>query len=598
MKKFTILGGLMALALVIGMGASSFGAGKAEAKVKDVITFNPDVCFTLTGAVAPDLDDFQNVVDDNFQFTSPTSGFVEPEVFADFYGSFNCYGLTDVLAHNGPPVLGYLVSWAFIVGDFDDDGDFTDPGETILGETFVDSWFALNAIADLMGGDVDDPDTYAALVDASAGQLGDESYVHFYEESFDLFNAEFAGLIGFVDGTGIPLATINSQTMWVVAFPSSDDAVDFSADEGVFLSSREDTSEVLTPPFDFTLPFEDLNNHHEFATVDLLLSGCTTHDVDDLRCGPEEAHFDRTDMDLGAQQITAVEEDSDVEVTLDYTVVGHPENIALTALKTTIQEDSGADCSLADVADEIGLPDVTLLIAKITDNDKTALTGLWVLWTAADDNDVGGASNQLKLAVPADVSIHSAAGDAAVNLACGDATGAGEVHAGVWMPQDAELELAPGFFFDAGGPFLLAEMDFDDTHPTDVVDITVIGAPATFSLAASPASIVCNGTNSAVVTVTVLNSAGKPVVAGVPVTFDVVALGTANPINTVTDANGVAKSTITPIGNVTAGVTVIVTVDDLGAQSVVVGCQAQALPTAAPPPPIVGPNTGDGGYLP
>ena len=600
MKKFTVLGGLMALALVIGMGASTFGAGKAEAKVKDVITFNPDVCFTLTGAVSPDVSDFQALVQDNFVPTGLGSGTIDPAVFADFYGSFNCYGATDVLARESPfPVLGYLVSWEFDTGTKDVNGKEI----FITGDTFVDSWFAMNEIANLLGGDVDDPGTYQTLVDASAGQLGDMSYVHFYDDVLGtpIFNSEFAGLLGIVDFTGAPLATINSQTEWVVAFPSTDDNVDFSADEGVFLSSHEDSSEILTPPFDFVSPTlgEDNNTHHEFVAADLLLSGCTTHNVDDTRCGLD-ARFDRVDMDLGAAQVTAVQENSDVEVTADYTVVGHPENIALTALKTTIQEASGADCSLADVSDEIGLPDVTLLIAKITDNDKTALTGLWVLWTAADDNDVGGASNQLKLAVPADVSIHSAAGDAAVNLACGDATGAGEVHAGVWMPQDLVIELIPGVeetTVSLGGPFL-GEMDFDDAHPTDVVDITVIGAPATFSLAASPASIVCNGTNSATVSVTVLNSAGKPVVAGVPVTFEVVALGTANPINTVTDANGVAKSTITPIGNVTAGVTVIVTVNDLGAQSVVVGCQAQALPTQAPPPVIVSPNTGDGGYLP
>ncbi len=140
-------------------------------------------------------------------------------------------------------------------------------------------------------------------------------------------------------------------------------------------------------------------------------------------------------------------------------------------------------------------------------------------------------------------------------------------------------------------------MDFGDTSPTDVTTITVIGGPTTVALSVAPVSIVCNGTNSAVVSATVTNADGKPV-PGVSVQFDVVALGTANPINTVTDANGVAKSTVTPVGNVTAGVTVIVTVDGLGAQSTVVGCQAQALPTAAPPPVIVSPNTGDGGYLP
>ena len=44
MKKFTILAGLMALALFIGVAGTSLRAGTAEARPTDVISFSPDIC--------------------------------------------------------------------------------------------------------------------------------------------------------------------------------------------------------------------------------------------------------------------------------------------------------------------------------------------------------------------------------------------------------------------------------------------------------------------------------------------------------------------------------------------------------------------------
>ncbi len=629
MKKFTILGGLMALALVIGMAASSFGAGKAEAKVKSAIMFNPDVCFTLTGAVAPS-ESWADFIADN---PSPS-----PEDLAAYYGSFNCYGLSgyDVAVPNGnTPFLSFETPAGI---------EFA-PNPAAADNVHVARGDALAEIADLLGGDVDNADTYAPLVDASDAQVGDQSYVHDYGsetaicddddnacddatfealtnanselqagDPFPLFTSEKDdGLLGILGGN--PLATINSQSEWVIAFPSNDDDVTMEADEGVFLNSHDDNSEVRVS--------NDCGNGNDcqFVAIDLLFAGCELNsgDSSDVQCDSHE--WDRTDMNLGAQTVDVYQENNNSpDVTVDYTVVGHPENFALTSLKTSITAAAGAACSLADVSTEIGLPDATLLIGKITDNDKTALTGLWVLWTSNSDTDVG--SGQVKLSVPADVSIKSAAGDAAVNLACGkSATGAFDVHAGVWWPQDLIIEDLPVIYVDtegisqgdtgalcspytmydeptdecsqpdaddevyqvdvnAGGPFLGA-MDFGDAHPTDVATITVIGGPSALELSVSPAYLVCNGTNSAVVTATVLNAAGKPVVAGVPVQFDVVALGTANPIRAVTDANGQAKTAVIPVGNVTAGVRVIVTADDLAPQSTVVSCQPVPLPTPA-----------------
>jgi hypothetical protein len=651
MKKLVVLAGLTAVALFIGVASSAFTTGKAEARIKSIISFNPDVCFQLTGAVTPQepLEDF---VLEAFEETGqlPTT-----EEFAAYYGSYNCYGL------NGYPVDGIIVN-----------APLPDSSPQLVILVFIlqiPPSDALAEVADLLGGDVDNPDTYADLVEASDAQLGDESYVHTYDgecplpfpitgsdvvtegfntqngSTFPCFGASepgqvgadglpgtsgpapgFEGLLGIFIEDGAPLATINSQSMWVLTFPTNDDPVHVVADEGVFLSSGDEDA------IDDVLSFDDAGNHGEFVTVDLLFAGCVLNEGDgnDVEC--QDTPFDRTDMDLGAQQVHAFQGEEEVQVkaeetafaahdeelTLDYQVVGHPENIALTSLKSTIQTGTCADCDIDDIADEIGLPDVTLLLAKVTDDDKEALTGIWVLWTADSDKDVG--SGKLNLAVPADVSIKSDAGIGAINLACGEGAGTFDVHAGVWWPDDYNFTDCEPVddtgefvcrFAELGGPFLLLDdMDFDDAHPTDVVTIQVIGGPASMTLTVSPASIECNGTNSAVVTATILNAAGKPVVAGTAVRFDVVALGTANPILTYTDANGQAKTTITPVANVTGGVTVIATV--LGCcdscsgqvfdqvtlqQSLVVSCTPQALP-AAPAVEVVPPNTGDGGFLP
>ncbi len=89
-------------------------------------------------------------------------------------------------------------------------------------------------------------------------QLGDESYVHDYDRfcvnskrcfnPFNVFSLEgFDGLLGFLQDTGTPLATINSQSEWVVTFPSSGDPVSLTADEGVFLSSGDERARPRGP---------------------------------------------------------------------------------------------------------------------------------------------------------------------------------------------------------------------------------------------------------------------------------------------------------------------------------------------------------------
>lgn len=140
-------------------------------------------------------------------------------------------------------------------------------------------------------------------------------------------------------------------------------------------------------------------------------------------------------------------------------------------------------------------------------------------------------------------------------------------------------------------------------------ELTVTDVPNTVNLTASASQIKCDGTETSTVTAKVTDADGNNVADGVPVTFSVVALGTANPINTTTK-DGVATSVITPLSNSSAGVTVIVTAgnSDLAAQvqtSTLIGCtlplatQPTLAPvaTSTPRSGIGGPDTGNGGYL-
>ena len=51
MKKFVILAGLVAVALLLGVAGTAVRSDTAQAKPEDVITFSPKVCISLTSTV-------------------------------------------------------------------------------------------------------------------------------------------------------------------------------------------------------------------------------------------------------------------------------------------------------------------------------------------------------------------------------------------------------------------------------------------------------------------------------------------------------------------------------------------------------------------
>jgi hypothetical protein len=137
------------------------------------------------------------------------------------------------------------------------------------------------------------------------------------------------------------------------------------------------------------------------------------------------------------------------------------------------------------------------------------------------------------------------------------------------------------------------------------IDFTILGPPdSVSSMVATPATVACDGTQSAELAVTVLDENGDNVANGWEVEFSIQVLGTANPL-VATTTDGVAKSTITPLAAIGTGAPVVITVGDLQT-SFLVQCQAGSpqqpggtsapgTGTGRPGGAISGPDTGSGG---
>lgn len=289
-----------------------------------------------------------------------------------------------------------------------------------------------------------------------------------------------------------------------------------------------------------------------------------------------------------------------VAQTFDINVVGPANNVVLTLVESLIETNGSSANALAcqtgtPVTEGVAPPTSTVGIAVVTDQDDTPLARVPVYFSVTPPEDFEIAriglgnpgeeitSNTFFTLQPGDTAL----GTAAYVVICGGKeTGTATI--------DAEINILQGT--------ILSSTD----HSAQ--DITVGGAPSSNVLTAEASTIKCDGTEKSTVTAKVTDSAGNNVADGVPVNFSVVALGTANPINTVT-TDGIATSVITPLSNSSAGVTVIVSAGDPDIASVVqtsvrVDCALPlatqpTLAAAAPTPRggIAGPDTGNGGYL-
>lgn len=268
--------------------------------------------------------------------------------------------------------------------------------------------------------------------------------------------------------------------------------------------------------------------------------------------------------------VNVFQADDNVQVSVTINIVGNPDEIVINEVKevASVENEGCASADFENGLDNDEDGDKIFMWATVTDSQGNELTMIPVTWAVDDTN------------------IATIASDSGVTLAS-TVTGAFAVLCG----QDDTGEVTVSATFDdtaAGG----------ETE-TATATKTIVGLPANVSLSASPAAIDCNGVNTATVTATVTDADGNNVVDGTEVRFDVVALGTANPIRAKTEG-GQASSTITPLSGAVAGVTVVVTAGDAEA-SIRIDCiqPTPTAPAASPTPtgPITPPVTGNGGYL-
>jgi hypothetical protein len=308
----------------------------------------------------------------------------------------------------------------------------------------------------------------------------------------------------------------------------------------------------------------------------------------------------------------------------DVNVVGSANEIKLTLVESTIGTSGSTANRVACVGDandsttpgDLGIPGVdvasadavanansTIAYAQAFDQDDNILARIPILFgidpTSANNSIVSLAVGNVKEGVTGNTVVTLDPGNdipiAAYVVLCGG-NGTGEAT----ITSDFDTEYAAS----VGSPVTPVEDHSEQ-------DITVVGAPSAAALTASASQIKCDGTETSTVTAKVTDADGNNVADGTPVTFSVVALGTANPINTTTK-DGVATSVITPLSNSSAGVTVIVTAGDADVAgqvqtSILIGCTLPLVtqptlapavpPTATPRSGIGGPDTGNGGYL-
>jgi adhesin/invasin len=297
-------------------------------------------------------------------------------------------------------------------------------------------------------------------------------------------------------------------------------------------------------------------------------------------------------------------EQEQVEQSTTVNVVGTPNDVVLSLVETTIGTSGSVansdDCTTdVDVTDAVAPHNATLAFATVYDEDDRELTMIPVdisVQPPSDDPSIA----QLGLGDP----IEEIIGDSGLTVFQTDAPTAyyrvvcGGSGTGV---TDIVVQIDDG------------DADVEPDDDTSTVELTVVGAPSSVVLTAAPAMIACDGVTTSTVTAVVTDSAGNPVAGGTPIRFDVVALGTANPISTTTDDTGTASSVITPLSNASAGVTVLVTAGDASVATPVevstrVDCAlpidtqpspGPTTPSGTVTPPDTGTGTGDqdGGFL-
>jgi hypothetical protein len=392
--------------------------------------------------------------------------------------------------------------------------------------------------------------------------------------------------------------------MFFLAFVNNDSPVAFYADEGIFETTG--TSSVACGPSgppDYQMIDEDCNGDGVKGD------------------GVVVAKLTPTGGDRGPATVTVRQ--GMLELEEPYTIVGEARHISLNVVEPTIQTNA-PDCvmfSAETIGGVLGSPERTVLIATVTDDDGTPITGALVAFKLDDPDKAIFALAPPKAPVTPSLDLQSL-GLGAPNVLCG-----GEDPGKVTIT--AKLT--------SGTVELGVSLDGGAAAKTTKGEATVQDTPSEMVLTADPPSLVCDGINSSTVSVALTDSAGNPAVNGNHVHFDVKALGTADPINATT-ADGKATTTVKPLSGITGGVPVRATLmlpvyvpeeekeptatpeteptpgptptpvgevvfePSTVEASLLIPCSetapaAPAAPGAQPVPAIAPPATGDGGYL-
>jgi hypothetical protein len=374
----------------------------------------------------------------------------------------------------------------------------------------------------------------------------------------------------------------NNGSMWVVAFVPDADPVRFATDRGVLVPWGSNSPGLPT-----AYGIDPVDNEYVCDTVSEDLD-CVqgTHGGDGVVAVRLRARW-TDDAGRGDGVVTVTQ--GRREAKLRFKVVGEVARIEFVTLESTIQDgvsdldrngklgDTG-ECPLETTAGGFlganGTAERSIVLARAFDHDDNSITGAFVTWDT-DDHD------RAVMAAPLTPTLDLGSfGFGAPNIICGRVK-PGDVHVLGKITRS-----------DPGSGATLDPQAFIDKN---TVAFKVVGVPASITLVAAPAAIVCDGKTASAVSAVVKDAAGTPAAPGLKVRFDVRVLGTADPILPATNADGVATSNVTPLAEAGAGVPVVATAGGVQASLLIRCGEAGAAPPpegAAPPPPAEEPPSG------
>lgn len=303
-------------------------------------------------------------------------------------------------------------------------------------------------------------------------------------------------------------------TLIFLAFVTNDEPVAFYADKGVFPTSHN-SSIFCGPsgPPGTDISDEDCDNDgvrgDGVVAVKLIPAGASR--------GPAEVRVRQ----------------GNIQLTEPYTIVGEPHKISVKPLKTVIQTGSPRCDMFTDTPTFLNAlqpPETSPVLFTVTDSDGTPISGGFLNFTVSNPD---GLTLALPLAPSLDLSA-ATLGVVAPNVMCGLAE-PGEVT--VTADIDHTVDGAPG----------------ETGHAK--FTMTVQGAPTDMVLSANPPSITCDGVTSSTISAALTDAAGKPVVNGNRVHWQVRALGAVSSLRSTT-TDGSATTVLTPLDGATGGVVV------------------------------------------